>query len=286
MTPNKTRLRGFTLVELLFVIVVLFIILAPRAGSKTTKERTFVTTDLNNFRQILRASALYSAENDDYLAHPTWGAGLSGPSGWAYLTSTRERPVPGSLSPFPYSCAGRDVDSRQYTNQLAFFRVGQVTQYLPDEKAAWCPKDVSTRRLPGLQPRWLGRAVKISSYCWNGTIGGYLGEPPDLKGRTYKVSEFLPTDFQMWEQDDDDPFNFNDAGQNPAKQSDVISKRHAGPSSWWTEPEWTRGLSGGAVVGKFDGSASFVRWPRIHDLLLEARAPNEFLNGPDFRTPP
>src|SRR5262245_23414207 len=136
-TPaNCSRRRppanGFALIELVIIVAVLALLVFMRLHRLSgSREQVYIAVDLANIRQILRASALYNLENDDYMAHPTWGSSLSGPDGWAYLTSNRNREVPGALQSTPGDCAGRDVNSSQFTNQLAYFKVGQVTQYLP-----------------------------------------------------------------------------------------------------------------------------------------------------------
>src|SRR5688572_26486174 len=180
MLVSMRRYSGFVLHELLMVTVVLGLLGTIFVTALTNaRERSHVAVDLKNIRQILVASALYATENNDHLAHPTWGSDLTGPDGWAYRTSNRGRQVAGAFSGTPGSCAGRDVDSPQFTNQLAYFRAAQVTQYLPDVRAAWCPKDVATRGFGVLRSLWLGRPVKITSYTWNGTIGGYFPQVPN-----------------------------------------------------------------------------------------------------------
>ena len=44
--------------------------------------------------------------------------------------------------------------------------------------------------------KWLGRSVKLTSYCWDGTIGGYVGSvgTAPANGKTYKLTDFRPTD--------------------------------------------------------------------------------------------
>src|SRR5439155_2401130 len=234
------------------------------------KDQAQKTVDFNNVKQILLASHLYSNDNNERLAHPTWGSDLAGADGWAYATKNNGQ-IPGGPAS-AQSCAGADVNSQKFSNQVAFFRIGQLGPALSTYQVLWCPKDVSTRHLG--DPRksgtlafdWIGRPVKVTSYCWNGTIGGYVGKsgskadggqglgPPPMGGRTFKTTDFLPLDWQFWEQNESDPFFFNDAGNNPLTAGETISLRHAGTSQWWVSPALTkRNLKGGALVGMIDG---------------------------------
>lgn len=286
LAKNKT-MAGFALVELMSVLVIVALLSTLWTHFRASvREAGFVGVDFANMRRILQASEIYAAENNDFLAHPTWGQDLTGPDGWAYATSNHLRPVPGALSATPGSCAGFDVNSKQFTNQLAYFRAGQITQHLPSLRSAWCPKDVQTRESGTLRRLWLGRPMKVTSYVWNGSIGGYTGPRAAnlISGKTFKRSVFKPGDVQMWEQNETDPFYFGDAGNNPASPGESLSLRHSGLMNWWSMAgNNTVVLPGGGVIGTFDGGAQMMNFAVMNKLVTgRIPAPNAFLNGPGY----
>jgi hypothetical protein len=145
-----------------------------------------------------------------------------------------------------------------------------------------CPKDVAQRGGGQFKRWWLARPVKITSYCWNGTIGGYVGPKAGRipSGRTYKSTDFLPTDIQLWEQNETDGFFFNDAGNNPETGGEGVSQRHAGGHGYTT----TINKGGGAIIGTFGGTAQFIKLGKFNEYLqprLHPR-PNALLNGPGY----
>ncbi len=276
MKSIHTRLlqRGFTLIELLVVIAIIAILagmLLP-ALSKA-KERTQLTVDLNNQKQIMMAIHMYTADNVENLPAPGWGMAVDS---WLIRPETQSKyfwQTPVGVNP---SLIGLIVKS-----QTDMAKTGQLNPYYKDTKILVCPKDL-TEQAGSKKALWLQREVLISSYVMNGSITSFSSGVQGRKGRTHKITSFKPNAVLMWEADEMTPFWFNDSSSYP---DEGISQRHL--SSRATSS--TVDAGGGASIGVADGSAQSMKFSRYYKLAGPVGqrgkgvtpAPNEFWNQPD-----
>jgi hypothetical protein len=127
-----------------------------------------------------------------------------------------------------------------------------------------CPKDV-VESAGSKKNLYLQRPVKITSYDWNGHVGGYITAhsgrlaPLAPEGRTFKITDLKPSNILQWEKDELIPFYFNDAGNHPAEG---ISQRHAGGNNSRLSVD----VKGSATVGCIGGQAINMKYRKWYEM--------------------
>lgn len=239
------------------IIAILAGMLLP--ASSKAKDKANQTIDLNNNKQIMLAMHLYTTDNSDFMPAPGWGIG---DRCWLHGAG-----FPGG---------GSRMSPVILSNQLESVKKGQLWQYLSTPKVFMCPGD---KTATSKQRREFDqRVVYVSSYVWNGAVISY-GQLTG--GKTYKVTAFSPTAVLQFEADETKPFFFNDVSSFP---DEGISQRHGGGNPVNERID----VKGGASVGLFGGSASYMKYRKYYELAgrVDARGaglknvPNEMWCDP------
>src|SRR5258706_770979 len=190
--------RGFTLIELLVVIAIIAILAAMLLPAlSNAKNRANQSIDLNNNKQIMLATIMYSGDNNEVLPGCYWG--LTDPC-WAYAGN-----IP----------TGGDNQANFATilaNKVNYCRQGQLFPYLKSEKVYLCPSDKP-------DSLYYQRNIYFTSYVWNGAVCGYGAYSP----KSYKINQFKPLAILQLATDEKTPFFFNDCSSFP---DEGISGRH------------------------------------------------------------
>jgi prepilin-type N-terminal cleavage/methylation domain-containing protein len=213
---NSTR-RAFTLIELLVVIAIIAILasmLLP-ALSKA-KEKSIQTRCTGNQKQLLLATTMYMNDSEDYVPHPNWDFDPNIP-GW--LMAPKGRTVPGGFGP----------DTNMVT--------GVLWKYVTEYKVYSCPADLKEKKPQQMTKGQWARGMTNASYLMNGAFCAY-----DLnRKKTFRASNFRPDDIIMWQSNDDNGGDWNDASSSP---NEGIFRKH----------------NGGTTVACIGGSAEFYLW--------------------------
>lgn len=277
---GKAETRGFSrtdLVAVIGVVVLLSLVFLPALARENDDPERAVC--LKNMQQIMAAVAMYSTDNNDFLPHPSWGGNLTGPDNWCYATVNRGRdpelPVNATATSLA-DCTGRSERSIQFSNQLRFFKIGQLARFLESQRGLICPTDWR-ESMSGKSFQYIGRPLKLTSYSMSGVVVGYPRQGLQPSGKTYKTSDFLPTDILLWEENEISPpgtppgFTFNDAASNPETSGEGLSRRHTVANG-----------EGMGVVGRSGALADFVKWGTFNTFLIKPR-PNDLLCGPGYQ---
>ncbi len=219
------------------IIAILAGLLLPALAM--AKDKAHRTMCVNNQKQLGLASHMYAGDNRERLPFPNWNPPWV--PGWLYTPTNSQVP---DLFRAPYT-----------TNAVLAYEGGQLWSFMGAVRSYRCPIDKTNTAT------FKARANKLATYVMNGALCGYGALMP--AGNSYKIQDFAPDAFMMWEPDDANVtlgYGYNDGSSYPDPDLDgALGRRH--------------GRKGGIVLA-VDGHVEYITfdtWRRESKLPTKNR---------------